>query len=535
MHRDASSSAAGAPMNRLSVTAFLSSRAMLIAVLAVAFLSRAVLALQGGQYFFGDESRFNRGAALYQAVITGDWQTARLQVSAPDHTGFVYLAAALAPVQHALSATIGRADWSDPANFLRASGFGALLLGLSSTAILWLLHRIALAAGGSPLEANLAVLLGAASSALLFYSRHLLPYDASLAAALASLLLLLGGSSSARLFFSGACTASAYLLYNGYWHLVLILALAFAVTQRGEPRSRLRSALLWSAGGGVTVLLAFLPGAIFTGPLFWNVMREFSRTVHQGVFAEGWRLPWEYFWHSESVLGLAVAIALVVALGLDLRARRIPPRVTLWLSLALGGYVLLGVASAGFEKFVVYGRSARSLLPFACLLGAYALTRLIGLRSWVGAFAFVAIIVGAGINQVPHFLQAFPREVKRQVWSTLGVPKHALAFTGTTYDSPVAPVTRPELALVNTEGLFPLREFVGYPAGQVVFSTPHPNASPAYQYEGYSPSARALLRRHPVDMRLIRLAEPSRVPDLPPPEHLVQHFDLPTGYERPPR
>ena len=44
----------------------------LAVILAVSAALRVWLALEGGQFFFGDESRYERGIAIYQALRAGD-------------------------------------------------------------------------------------------------------------------------------------------------------------------------------------------------------------------------------------------------------------------------------------------------------------------------------------------------------------------------------------------------------------------------------------------------------------------------------
>ena len=47
------------------------SRSILLLILAASAILRMLLCAQGGQYFFGDENRFDRAVRLYQAVTLG--------------------------------------------------------------------------------------------------------------------------------------------------------------------------------------------------------------------------------------------------------------------------------------------------------------------------------------------------------------------------------------------------------------------------------------------------------------------------------
>jgi hypothetical protein len=138
-----------------------------------------------------------------------------------------------------------------------------------------------------------------------------------------------------------------------------------------------------------------------------------------------------------------------------------------------------------------------------------------------------------GLLPVPaHVTRLFPREVELQVLGEVGIPKHALSVTGTLYRPLALPVTRPNLALVNAQFLFPVRDYAGYPAGRVLFSLPHPLAYAPYQYDGHSPRERALLRGHDLAIRLILLENPAAVPDHPPPSSLFTGQDRPDGRDR---
>ena len=114
---------------------------------------------------------------------------------------------------------------------------------------------------------------------------------------------------------------------------------------------------------------------------------------------------------------------------------------------------------------------------------------------------------------------------------SLGNPKHSLSTSGSIYITLVLPVTRPDLALVNAQFIYPIRGYIGYPEGETVFRVEHPLNYRPFQYEGHSPAERALLRTDDISIRLIKLRHPSQVPDDLPFPLRYQNGDRPTGLQ----
>lgn len=501
-------------------------RLILPALLLLSLGLRLILVLQGGQYFLGDEARHERGQQLYLALRDGRWADARHILAQPEHAAFTWTVAVLSPVQQALAATAGRGDWRDAGNRYASAGFAAGLLALFPVAIVWLVHRFARAAGAPEPEALWAAGLAALSNTLFYFSRHLLPYDAALAAWLAALVLL-HRDGLRVLILSGLLAGLAFHLYNGYWFLVPATGMWLLVRQWRQAAGWQR-VVVWVSGAGLGLGLPLLVGTAAGGTAYWQTMRAFGGTAVQGVFAEGWSLPAAYLWHSEQGLGLLVLAAVAGALLLD----HPPSRVVQTLAVATMIYGLLCLLSVGLEKFVVYGRTVRPLVPLLCVAGGWAFAqwqqRLPRLRLVLPAAAAALGLTGMAQN----FSLSFPREIELQVLGRIGQPKHALSFTGSLYRGLDLPVTRPDFALVDAQLLYPLRDFIGPPAGEVLFSTAHPLTHAPYQYEGHTPRERRLLREHPPFIRLIRLSRPETVPAKPAPGELFTDADRPDGHDR---
>lgn len=498
-------------------------------VLAVALILRLVLAAQGGQYYFGDEERYDRGVALYQALAAGDLPQVRALAALPEHALFPWLTAGITAGQHLLAQLTPYGDWSQPQHVAQTMWLGASLLALFSALNLWLVHRLARVAGADEATAGWALLLMAVSNTAFYHARHLLPYDCAISTALLALIVGLRAARPAAAAASGLLIGATYGLYNGYWFLVPVLWLVQAAARRRDP-SRWRL-LAWSAAGAATsLLLPVVVGATLGGDAYWATLRTFSRSVTLGRFDEAWSLPWEYLWHAEGALGVAVVGAIALA-GWQCGRRRIRPAPWVVLTaLALAAtYALLLVFAHVLEIFVVYARTVKPFIPAFALLGGWALGGLLAGRPRLQQVTIAALGLGAAFNFAPHFGRIFPRDVEAVVRRHYGNPKHTLTIAGSLYAPYGVPVTRPDLVLVNAQLLYPVRSLLPLPEGETLLRVTHPLAYKPFQYECHTPRERALVRQHDLSIRLIRLAHPAAVPDNPPLSMLYQPEDYPTG------
>ena len=500
-------------------------RRALLLLLAASLAARLLLAAQGGQYFFGDEERYHRGLDLYRALVEARWTDARGLLALPEHAAFVWLGALLGPLQQLGAWFTGHGDWSQPANIYASAAWAAGLLGLFSAGCLWFVSRLAIATGADESAAFAAALLAACSNTLFYFSRHLLPYDVALCAWLGGLLLATRPGRRAQ-WFSGLLIGLTYHFYNGYWFLVPVGGLWWWL----RPRSATEGWVAPAAGAAVGLCMPWTVGSFCGGLEYWRMMRDFSGTVKQGLFAEGWSLPAEYLWHSEGWWGGLVLAAVLLAL---FRARSgLPRHVVQVLACVVAVYVLLVLASTVAHKFVIYGRTVRPLVPLLCLVAGWAAAQLTTARPVWRAPLAVTALVAATLMFAPQYLRVFPREFEQRVLLEFGMTKRSLEFSGCIYQPLALPVTRPDLLLVNAQGLYPLRDRLPAPPDPVLLSCEHPAAIHAYQYEGYSPRERRLIRAAPLEMKLIRLRQPADWPDHPPRELLYSETDRPDGLDQ---
>jgi hypothetical protein len=150
------------------------------------------------------------------------------------------------------------------------------------------------------------------------------------------------------------------------------------------------------------------------------------------------------------------------------------------------------------HQFVVYGRLARQMVPFFCLVTAAALCDMRGhlprRARPVASIVMALLLLGqAVVNFAPPLKQVFPAEFRRPQ------PGDPRAQAGAT------------LLAINAKHLYPGPEPIALPDRYVlVRKAPHPLQYLPYQYEGYTPEQRKALRQADISMRLILI--PAAIP-----------------------
>ena len=217
----------------------------------------------------------------------------------------------------------------------------------------------------------------------------------------------------------------------------------------------------------------------------------FSETVDQGSYAEGWRLPLEYLWHAEHLLLPVWLFALVYALC-EARKGRVKKPLMLGMAGILFIYSVLVIFSVGLEKFVVYGRLARQVVPFFCLITAHYLRRLYhssatGRNIFIGLFMTLGL--QAGFNFYAPLTQVFPPEFRQNA------------------EICIANSPQKQYFLVYAHRIYPRPTGAPPPTCTTHLKARHPLQFLPYQYEGYPPQLRRVLRSVDISMRLVSCPE----------------------------
>ncbi|MCH2173120.1 hypothetical protein MK489_20260 [Myxococcota bacterium] len=443
-------------------------------VLLVSLLLRVVLVLRGGVYYWPDERRYEVSQHFVKLLGEGEvGEVLRWIAYSPAHAGFKLLGILPAALQHSLDG-----DLLVPALWF-------CVAPVISIGLVWI---IALRSGASRQEALTSAFLLALSTSALYYSRHLLPYDASLSLGLLAVALASGRIGDLRAFAAGLAASATFLVYNGYWTLAAVALLLCVVKPNASNRERFRFALACALGFGAPIWALAMASAL-AGADFLNALFAFSGTIDQGDFDEGWKIPFEYLWHSEHALALLWLATLAYAVR-EIYARRAPSRVVEWGIAVAVSYLALAVTSSLLEKFVVYGRLTRQFVPFLCLLGGFGLLRLRQLTPR-GAALFGTLLFLASLQAAFNFgtplNQVFPEQFER---AAIRIGKQHPGI----YE------------FVHAQHIYPIAEAADLPDEyEVVLSARHPLQYLPYQYEGFGAEQRRSLRENDITMRLIRL------------------------------
>lgn len=453
-------------------------RALLALILLASFLLRLALILQGGAHYWPDERRYRMARLAVDAAAGGDIRQALGYLHGADHMLFKVIGL--------IPAAVERLTVTGPVLPL-------LFFSLFSVLNIWLLWRIARRLGASEGEATAAAFCFSLAASFFYFSRHLVPYDVSASFGLLALLVALREPARLRdACYCGLLSCGCLLTYNGHWALSGFALVAAVLRGWPAPLVLVRRAAI----AGACLLAPFLAliglSALLGGDLLAQYIR-FSGLVTQGSFAEGALVPFTYLWHAEHGILLFWLVCLGRAAwhgahgGMNRR-----------IAVGLGGavfiYGMLAASSSGLQLFVVYGRLARQVAPFLCLVAGHELYRLAGAR---GRLALVypvlcaALLAQAAWNFYTPLTQVFPREFKARARAIAG--ERAPAKTELRYAGHI----------------FPGPEAFDTPPGPVLLEARHPLQYLPYQYEGYSPDQRAALRETDISMRLYAVSSGS--------------------------
>jgi Dolichyl-phosphate-mannose-protein mannosyltransferase len=473
-------------------------------LIALASLLRVILVVQGGQLYWPDERLYTQVLDIFDLHQNSWFDIVKALVSTQEHLGFALISAPLAAMQLSIGHALSRTD-----NGLML--LPGLVLSQASVASIALVYAIARRAGRDRTEALVAATLMASTTTMFYYSRHLLPYDSSLAFGLLALWCGLGTSRRDSLA-CGAAASAAFLTYNGYWLLVVVVLLLHVLDAKRTPLRSAAMRAMFAALGFLIVPGAILVMELATGaPVLFAGMRRLAVTVTDGYAPEGFSLQWAYLWHAEHALLLAwLGSALFVILG---RAEWNPRRrhtAALWVFAAVFIYLALGGTSAVLHIFVVMGRQARQAVPFLCLATAAVALELLERRrwpSWIVAVAVVALVAQTAWNFRQPLQQRFPRDVIAEITTKYG----PIDFENT-IDGP--PLTHEHVesrwVLLNAQHLYnPRAPRPPLPPSIIeVMRFRHPQQFLPYQYEGLRPTERQVLRSTDISMRLIDVGAP---------------------------
>lgn len=467
---------------------------VLIAGLALSAGLRLRLVAQGGQGFWSDETRYLAAREAVAGLAGGDHAAAaRALLGGADHLFFKVIGLIPAGLERLVGAN----------NFLP----GCFFAGFSVLNIL-LVALIARRAGAGRREAVVAALLMMAAATQFYYARHFFPYDAALSFGLLALWTGWRAAAGAgRSLTCGVLAGLGFLTYTGSWLFGAMVLIGHVLAGWPDRLAVVRRGA-WAAAGlalpiGAAIALAH---GLAQADLVASFLR-FSRTINQGDFGGGGRLLREYFWSAEG-LNAVLGLLALVAVGLGALVARTRHRGVAWTA---GAVFLLGVLwyfSDVAHQFVIYGRTARMVVPLVCLAGAFALEQLWRTGGGGGKLAtglMAAVALQAAANYWAPWQQVFPDEFSGRA-AQLHRDRRA---AGEQRQLVTIYVMMPRLdTLIKT-----------LPDHEVLLASPNPLQYRPYLFEGWPEKERAALEREDIRMRLIAVNQP--------------RLDHPTDLQRP--
>lgn len=472
---------------------------LVVGILVISLLLRWVLVMRGGQFYFSDEHRYQVSQEFVDFATQGKLAQgfSRLFI-APEHLGFKILGifpALIEKLTHQPSLVIP-----------------ALFFSLFSVFNLYLIFLLSQRAGASPLESLLALGIAAASQSLLYYSRHLMPYDPAMTFGLLSLFVGIKKTASIRdSFLCGVLGFLCFITYNGYWLMAGFAMLAHLFSETRQL-SRLVHKGIGIAIGFAIPLLLILLAASLSGVNLMMEYSQFAGTVTQGDYAEGWSLPFEYFWHTEHFLIVALGLLSLYAIFNMLKTQEKNPG--RWLGGILFIYIGLVLFSVFFHSFVVLGRLARQIMPFLILLAAHGLAQ-VHVRKTTPQYGVSLIMVFMWIqglwNYGTAFMLSYPREFTATAQSHY--PDFSFSEKRLAFGAP-ALCENNGYIMENAKYLLDAPELPSHIQGELLLSDAHPVSFVPYQFEGYTPEQRREFHQRNLRMNFYKIENVSANDDI---------------------
>lgn len=493
----------------------------LLVLMIAAYLLRLLLIVNGGQFYFPDESRYQRRAvSAVDSLFQADFRSAIDRALAYDkHHGFTVVGMAPALFHRLLfhfnppPGLTWSTYWVPRDKDYRIS---ALVFALPSALSIGVIYLLARRAGAGESEALIASFLLAASNTFFVFAKHFLPYDTSILIGLTALWLAFRQRETElkHAITVGILAFLCLWIYYGHITLVVVIAAIYC----GFLASSFRAATIRVLGMAIGVLLIAMPIFLYNSlVLDIDIVSElvaFSASAVQGEYSEGFLFPFVYFVYSEA------GIAFVWMLGLISAVWRLRcqwgssngHRALLWLASLFLLYLLLALLSSVLQISVVYGRIARTMAPFIVMACGYGFSGLLQ-RSNFRVLAFAATVCMLALaNFLPAIKQEYFIEVARRVQqdykdlsyeTTLSHPATPIGVYGEEH-----PFAR--YKLLNAGYFYPITEPEERPPGQVLVEVSHPFNHRPWQYEGMTGEMREIISR---DNFKIWLLDTEQAPD----------------------
>jgi hypothetical protein len=222
--------------------------------------------------------------------------------------------------------------------------------------------------------------------------------------------------------------------------------------------------------------------------------------VKQGDLSEGHHVLAGYFWSAEHGL-VAIWLAAVVLLMAAWRRREVGlGRAWCWLAGILSLGLVMIVCSNVMQSFVVYGRTARMLVPFLALLAGWAAARWVsapGAARWRRPVAVLVVLAIAAGNFLQPLRQVFPNKFIRQ--GNALIERRLRAIT----DPDERQRAQERMKYMYAGFQWPMPEHYDFPPYDTLLQARHPLQYDPYLFEGFNHEQRDAIHTTDLTMRLV--------------------------------
>jgi hypothetical protein len=333
-----------------------------ILILSASF--RLYLINKGGWNFFPDEKRFMNAIDLVNRSVGLSESLKNLFTYGIEHKLFMFISALYIYLY----------------NILSGSSFNPVyFFGIFSVINIYLVYKISANLGADGNESLASAFFMACASTNAYWSRHLVPYDISLCLGLCAILLATAQVSRHNAVICGFLASCGFFTYYGSWMISSIGPLLFVYfTWKSKSPHVLAKITLLTTGFLLPFLIMWSGVAYYSNNYHYNMISDFiyfSKSINQGEFASGYAFPLRYFFAAEELLSVLwiIAISLTIYHLLTKKSATDNNRIYIYLLSLIYIYSLLTLFSTVLHRQVVYGRTARQMLPFISLLSGFAI------------------------------------------------------------------------------------------------------------------------------------------------------------------
>jgi hypothetical protein len=477
------------------------------------------LSFKGGQFFIVDELRYRSGHHLLSFLsdfnITG---AIDYLINNSAHTLFILFASIFELFRYLVIHLF--IDDSIPAYELNNStigiGYSASLNSIFSSINIVLVYLIVRSFGGNKMQGILASALLSLSVVNFYFSRHLIPYDLSISLSLISFYFIGKSRNGYKYqFICGLFSGLSTLTYFGYWILALIALLSCIL----RNNNICYKAAFWCGIGGLTPLLILQFIGYLVGLNYIHNVWEFvlaTQSNQMGDPYSGLKVYFDYMWKADNILfyfmlffTLFSSLYIKASFNFILNHRSIGFFSTLFI------LIILFYLSQVEGSFVLYGRTAKMVVPFICVACSYPLFVFLKIKKkqsiiYLIIISFISLLIISIFNHLKVLNIVYPRNIKDEALQISNNFEEFSTLSGKNIRKLERHKASAPYSLINAQWLVPplTISVKDIPKGKVLLKAQHPYSSfPPYLFLHYNNIERSIIQNNNLEMLFIKKYE----------------------------